>query len=66
MRLASFLPPSDGAAGHDPGGDPPPRTGVVEGDELVDLTDPAVGLPGDMAALLAGGPPAADRARAAP
>src|SRR3984957_15677558 len=30
-----------------------PRTGLVVGDEIVDLTDPAIGLPGDMMALLA-------------
>ena len=30
-----------------------PRTGLVVGDEIVDLTDPAIGLPGDMVALLA-------------
>lgn len=29
-----------------------PRTGVVVGDEVVDLTDPVVGLPGDMIGLL--------------
>jgi 2-keto-4-pentenoate hydratase/2-oxohepta-3-ene-1,7-dioic acid hydratase in catechol pathway len=29
------------------------RTGVVVGDEIVDLTDPLIGLPGDMVALLA-------------
>jgi 2-keto-4-pentenoate hydratase/2-oxohepta-3-ene-1,7-dioic acid hydratase in catechol pathway len=32
------------------------RTGVMVGDEIVDLTDPAVGLPGEMNDLLAGGP----------
>jgi 2-keto-4-pentenoate hydratase/2-oxohepta-3-ene-1,7-dioic acid hydratase in catechol pathway len=45
VRLASFLPPGDQADG-------PARTGVVDGDELVDLTDDAVGLPGDMRVLL--------------
>jgi 2-keto-4-pentenoate hydratase/2-oxohepta-3-ene-1,7-dioic acid hydratase in catechol pathway len=30
-----------------------PRTGLVVGDEIVDLTHPSVGLPGDMVALLA-------------
>jgi 2-keto-4-pentenoate hydratase/2-oxohepta-3-ene-1,7-dioic acid hydratase in catechol pathway len=29
-----------------------PRTGLVVGDEIVDLTDPVIGLPGDMVALL--------------
>ncbi len=29
-----------------------PRTGLVVGDEVVDLTDPVIGLPGDMVALL--------------
>jgi 2-keto-4-pentenoate hydratase/2-oxohepta-3-ene-1,7-dioic acid hydratase in catechol pathway len=29
------------------------RTGLVVGDEIVDLTDPLIGLPGDMVALLA-------------
>jgi 2-keto-4-pentenoate hydratase/2-oxohepta-3-ene-1,7-dioic acid hydratase in catechol pathway len=32
------------------------RTGLVVGDEVVDLTDPLIGLPGDMVALLALGP----------
>ncbi|HEV3281203.1 MAG TPA: fumarylacetoacetate hydrolase family protein [Acidimicrobiales bacterium] len=40
MRLVSFR--HDGV-----------RTGLVVGDEVVDLTDPAIGLPGDMPALLA-------------
>ena len=40
--------------------------GVVAGDEVVDLSDPAVGLPADMAELLALGPAALDRARQAP
>lgn len=55
MRLASFLPPPE----PDPrtGADDPvdrPRTGVVtvDGHYLVDLTDPDVGLPGDMTTLL--------------
>jgi 2-keto-4-pentenoate hydratase/2-oxohepta-3-ene-1,7-dioic acid hydratase in catechol pathway len=47
MRLVSFL---DGTV----------RTGVVLGDEVVDLTDPAVGLPGAMTELLALGPGARD------
>jgi 2-keto-4-pentenoate hydratase/2-oxohepta-3-ene-1,7-dioic acid hydratase in catechol pathway len=41
------------------------RTGVIHGDEVVDLTDPAVGLPGDMVALLSLGPAALEGARAA-
>ncbi len=41
------------------------RTGVVVGDEVIDLTDPAVGLPGDMTALLALGAEAMDRAAGA-
>src|SRR5450759_4268192 len=41
------------------------RTGLVEGDEIVDLTDPAIGLPGDMVALLTLGPEAADPLRRA-
>ena len=47
MRLVSLLDESprrgDGAV---------TRTGLVVGDEVVDLTDPAVGLPGDMVGLL--------------
>ena len=43
----------------------PARPGLVLGDEVVDLSDPAVGLPPDMAQLLALGPAALDRARAA-
>jgi 2-keto-4-pentenoate hydratase/2-oxohepta-3-ene-1,7-dioic acid hydratase in catechol pathway len=54
MRLVSFRP------------DRVVRTGVVCGDEIVDLTDPAVGLPGDMVGLLSLGPAALDIARAAP
>jgi 2-keto-4-pentenoate hydratase/2-oxohepta-3-ene-1,7-dioic acid hydratase in catechol pathway len=42
-----------------------PRPGLVVGDEVVDLSDPAVGLPVDMAELLALGPAALDRARQA-
>jgi 2-keto-4-pentenoate hydratase/2-oxohepta-3-ene-1,7-dioic acid hydratase in catechol pathway len=38
----------------------------VVGDEVVDLSDPAVGLPVDMAQLLSFGPDALDRARQAP
>jgi len=39
---------------------------VVAGDEMVDLTDPAVGLPGDMARLLASGAGALEAAARAP
>ena len=42
------------------------RTGVVVGDEVVDLTDDQVGLPADMGALLVGGEGAMARAAAAP
>ena len=38
------------------------RTGVVAGDEVVDLTDLVVGLPADMAELLVGGEGALERA----
>jgi len=62
MRLASFLPPDDPAAAEAVIDDVQPvaeargRTGVVDGDTVVDLTDPEVGLPGNMAALLGLGP----------
>ena len=55
MRLASFLAPDDPSA----------RTGMVVGDELVDLTGPGPGLPGDMADLLGLGQSALDAARGA-
>ncbi len=42
------------------------RTGLVVGDEIVDLTDPAVGLPDSMVALLALGEDGLDAARRAP
>ncbi len=42
------------------------RTGVAVEDEIVDLTDPAIGLPGDMLALLALGPDAGDALTKAP
>ncbi|HXQ59123.1 MAG TPA: fumarylacetoacetate hydrolase family protein [Acidimicrobiales bacterium] len=58
MRLVSFV------SGDDP--HQVPRTGVVEGDEVVDLTDPVVGLPGDMVDFLAAGPGAIEQAGAAP
>jgi 2-keto-4-pentenoate hydratase/2-oxohepta-3-ene-1,7-dioic acid hydratase in catechol pathway len=53
MRLISFSANTDTgpSAGH-------PRPGVVAGDEVVDLSDPAVGLPADMGQLLALGPAA--------
>jgi 2-keto-4-pentenoate hydratase/2-oxohepta-3-ene-1,7-dioic acid hydratase in catechol pathway len=57
MRLISFSAPD--AAAPDAGA---VRTGLVVDDEVVDLTDPAVGLPGDMAALLALGHEALARA----
>jgi 2-keto-4-pentenoate hydratase/2-oxohepta-3-ene-1,7-dioic acid hydratase in catechol pathway len=38
------------------------RTGVVVGEEVVDLTDQEVGLPGEMAELLVGGQGALERA----
>ncbi len=41
------------------------RTGVVAGDTVVDLTDPSVGLPGEMTALLEAGPDGLARAGAA-
>jgi len=56
MRLVSFTQiTEDGDAGR-------VRTGLVVGDEIVDLTDPAVGLPADMCDLLAAGPEALARA----
>jgi 2-keto-4-pentenoate hydratase/2-oxohepta-3-ene-1,7-dioic acid hydratase in catechol pathway len=42
------------------------RTGLVVGDEIVDLTDPVIGLPGDMVALLDLGPDGADALGRAP
>jgi 2-keto-4-pentenoate hydratase/2-oxohepta-3-ene-1,7-dioic acid hydratase in catechol pathway len=54
VRLVSFRP------------DHVVRTGVVHDDEVVDLTDPSIGLPGDMVELLSLGPAALDIARAAP
>ena len=47
-------------------GDDAVRTGLVVGDEVVDLTDPAVGLPGGMVALLTLGTDAAGALAAAP
>jgi 2-keto-4-pentenoate hydratase/2-oxohepta-3-ene-1,7-dioic acid hydratase in catechol pathway len=39
-----------------------PRPGLVEGDEILDLSDPLVGLPDDMAYVLALGPAGLERA----
>jgi 2-keto-4-pentenoate hydratase/2-oxohepta-3-ene-1,7-dioic acid hydratase in catechol pathway len=63
MRLVSFTLHSDSSAAAVPDH---PRPGLLVGDEVVDLSDPAVGLPADMADLLALGPAALDRVRAAP
>ena len=41
------------------------RTGVVVGDEIIDLTSPGIGLPGDMIELLRGGPGSIQRAEEA-
>ena len=54
MRLVSFSL-ADG----------PARPGLLSGDEVVDLSDPATGLPATMVELLALGPVALERARAA-
>jgi 2-keto-4-pentenoate hydratase/2-oxohepta-3-ene-1,7-dioic acid hydratase in catechol pathway len=63
MRLVSFVDMSVDRDGRDRTAPAAaPRTGVVLGDEVVDLSDPAVGLPGDMATLLEGGPGALERA----
>lgn len=43
----------------------PARPGLVSGDEIVDLSDPSLGLPASMRALLALGPAALARVRAA-
>jgi 2-keto-4-pentenoate hydratase/2-oxohepta-3-ene-1,7-dioic acid hydratase in catechol pathway len=67
VRLASFTvsqSQTEGAAefeGHllDDGG---VRSGVVVGDEIVDLTASQIGLPGDMIELLRSGPGALERA----
>jgi 2-keto-4-pentenoate hydratase/2-oxohepta-3-ene-1,7-dioic acid hydratase in catechol pathway len=55
VRLVSFSIPRG-----------PVRPGLVFGDEVVDLSDPAVGLPPAMSELLALGPVGLDKARAAP
>jgi 2-keto-4-pentenoate hydratase/2-oxohepta-3-ene-1,7-dioic acid hydratase in catechol pathway len=62
MRLVSFSFRSDSPKGTSV----ITRPGLVVGEEIVDLSDPAVGLPSDMAALLALGPAALDHARQAP
>ena len=54
MRLASFS--LEGGR---------PRPGLVVGDEILDLSDPATGLPPTMVELLALGPEGLERARAA-
>ena len=54
MRLVSFAPPNGSV-----------RPGLVLGDEVVDLSDPATGLPPNMRELLALGPEGLDRARTA-
>jgi 2-keto-4-pentenoate hydratase/2-oxohepta-3-ene-1,7-dioic acid hydratase in catechol pathway len=59
MRLATFSVPSDASAGT-------VRPGLIVGDEVLDLSDPATGLPSSMPALLALGPDAMERVRAAP
>jgi 2-keto-4-pentenoate hydratase/2-oxohepta-3-ene-1,7-dioic acid hydratase in catechol pathway len=61
MRLLSFSLPVSPSV-------PPglPRAGLVVDDEIVDLSDPAVGLPADLAELVSFGPDALDRARQAP
>jgi len=63
MRLISFT--DDPGPGTADGRSAWPRPGLVVGDEVVDLSDPAVGLPVDMAELLSLGPAALDRARQA-
>jgi 2-keto-4-pentenoate hydratase/2-oxohepta-3-ene-1,7-dioic acid hydratase in catechol pathway len=58
MRLVSFSVPGDT--------DRAVRPGLIAGDEVVDLSDDAVGLPAEMGALLALGPPGLAQAAAAP
>jgi 2-keto-4-pentenoate hydratase/2-oxohepta-3-ene-1,7-dioic acid hydratase in catechol pathway len=71
VRLVSFIPGShdtDRAAGAKGRvgavGTETVRTGVLVGEEIVDLTDPVVGLPGDMCDLLGVGQEALERAEA--
>ncbi len=59
MRLASFTDSTTDPVGR-------LRLGVIEGDEIVDLTDPAVDLPADLTALLALGKSGLVQAREAP
>ncbi|MGH9100227.1 MAG: fumarylacetoacetate hydrolase family protein [Acidimicrobiales bacterium] len=65
MRLVTFLP----QLARDARQPVEPRTGVVVGEagseQVVDLTDPVVGLPSDMVALLAAGPGAVESAAGA-
>lgn len=58
VRLVTFFAP----VGTTSGPATPRRTGVVVGDQVIDLTDPILGLPGDMAELLSLGDDARDRA----
>jgi 2-keto-4-pentenoate hydratase/2-oxohepta-3-ene-1,7-dioic acid hydratase in catechol pathway len=58
MKLVSFSPGPAAPSGE-------ARPGLVDGNELVDLSDPAVGLPGNMRALLELGTPTLDLARRA-
>ena len=62
MRLATFLVPGEAPEG----ASTRRHTGVLDGDDLVDLSDPAVGLPGDMITLLGLGDEAWERAARAP
>ena len=59
MRLVCFVDPAEPGDGQGPA-----RTGLVVGDEVVDLTDPAVGLPAEPLDLLAAGPAALEAAAA--
>jgi 2-keto-4-pentenoate hydratase/2-oxohepta-3-ene-1,7-dioic acid hydratase in catechol pathway len=63
MRLLSFVAPGRPDRSHRGAR---AATGVLVDDEVVDLTDAVVGLPGDMADLLAAGPDAMVRAASAP
>jgi 2-keto-4-pentenoate hydratase/2-oxohepta-3-ene-1,7-dioic acid hydratase in catechol pathway len=63
MRLVSFVTNDASASASDMS---EARTGVMDESEVVDLTDDAVGLPRDMADLLAAGAEAVKRAEAAP
>jgi 2-keto-4-pentenoate hydratase/2-oxohepta-3-ene-1,7-dioic acid hydratase in catechol pathway len=61
MRLVSFSSDLDAPATRLNS----PHPGLVIDDEIIDLSDPVVGLPADMSDLLALGPPGLDRARQA-